>query len=46
MGDMNEPMILGCLAAVEAALRRLGIPVGDGGLAAAIDRLSQPASPV
>ena len=46
MGDMNEPMILGCLAAVEAALRRLDVPLGDGGLPAAIDWLSRPADTV
>jgi len=42
MGDMNEPMILGCLGAVEAALKRLNVPVGSGGVQAAIDWLAQP----
>ncbi len=43
MGDMNEPMILGCLGAVEAALKRLGMPLGEGGIGAAVDWLSHPA---
>jgi len=30
MGDLNEPMILGTLAAVEMALTRAGIPHGNG----------------
>ncbi len=42
MGDMNVPMILGCLGAVEAALRRLEIPIEEGGLQAAIDWLAVP----
>lgn len=42
MGDMNEPMILGCLGAVEAALKRLDVPIGAGGMQAAIDWLAQP----
>ncbi|WP_425404751.1 pyridoxal-phosphate-dependent aminotransferase family protein [Hwanghaeella sp.] len=42
MGDMNEPMILGCLASVEAALKRLEVPIGSGGVQAAIDWLAQP----
>jgi len=36
LGDMNAPMILGCLAGVEAALRVQRIPVGNGALDAAI----------
>ncbi|MGH7045822.1 MAG: pyridoxal-phosphate-dependent aminotransferase family protein [Stellaceae bacterium] len=39
MGDLNEPMILGSLAAVEMALKLAGIPHGRGGLAAAMDYL-------
>jgi len=39
MGDLNEPMILGALAAVEMALELTGIPHGKGGLAAAMDYL-------
>jgi alanine-glyoxylate transaminase/serine-glyoxylate transaminase/serine-pyruvate transaminase len=32
LGDMNEPMILGCLGGVEAALRVLRVPHGRGAL--------------
>jgi alanine-glyoxylate transaminase/serine-glyoxylate transaminase/serine-pyruvate transaminase len=42
MGDINEPMILGSLAAVETVLRRMGIAVGPGALDAAIASLSTP----
>lgn len=40
MGDLNEPMILGCLAGVEAALQVCGIPHGRGGTQSAIDHLA------
>ncbi len=40
MGDLNEPMILGTLAAVEMSLRRTGIPHGKGGVEAAMDWLA------
>ncbi len=40
MGDINEPMILGALAAVETALRRAGTPHGAGGVDAAIEVLA------
>jgi alanine-glyoxylate transaminase/serine-glyoxylate transaminase/serine-pyruvate transaminase len=40
LGDLNEPMILGTLAAVELALDRSGIPRGRGGLDAAIASLA------
>ena len=40
LGDLNEPMILGTLAAVELALRRCGIAHGAGGLEAAIESLT------
>lgn len=40
LGSLNEPMILGCLAAVETALLRRGIAHGAGGLRAAIERLA------
>ena len=36
LGDMNPPMVLGCLAGVEAALRVQGIACGGGALDAAI----------
>jgi alanine-glyoxylate transaminase / serine-glyoxylate transaminase / serine-pyruvate transaminase len=39
MGDLNEPMILGSLAAVEMALELTGVPYGKGGVAAAMDYL-------
>jgi alanine-glyoxylate transaminase/serine-glyoxylate transaminase/serine-pyruvate transaminase len=39
MGDLNEPMILGALAAVEMALELTGVPHGKGGVAAAMDYL-------
>ncbi len=39
MGDLNEPMVLGALAGVEAALKVLAIPHRDGGVTAAIDYL-------
>lgn len=35
MGDLNEPMILGALAAVEMSLALAGVPHGEGGVAAA-----------
>ena len=40
LGDMNAPMVLGCLAGVEAAMAVQGIPYG-GGMDAAIRRLAQ-----
>ena len=40
LGDLNEPMILGTLAATELALRHLGVPHGAGGLEAAIESLA------
>lgn len=40
MGDLNEPMILGALAAVEAALGLHAIPHGEGGVTAAIASLT------
>jgi alanine-glyoxylate transaminase / serine-glyoxylate transaminase / serine-pyruvate transaminase len=39
MGDLNEPMILGAIAAVEMALELTGVPHGKGGGAAAMDYL-------
>lgn len=39
MGDINEPMILGSLAAVELVLRRHGIPLGNGAVDAAVASL-------
>jgi alanine-glyoxylate transaminase/serine-glyoxylate transaminase/serine-pyruvate transaminase len=40
LGDINEPMILGCLAGLEAALRHQHIPIGNGALDCAIAALS------
>ena len=41
LGDMNPAMILGALAGVEAAMRVQGVPVGRGGLDAAVACLAQ-----
>jgi len=41
MGDLNEPMILGALAAVEMTLGILGVPHGKGGVDAAMEYLAQ-----
>ena len=41
LGDMNPPMVLGCLAGVEAALRVRGVACGSGALDAAIRCLAQ-----
>lgn len=41
LGDLNEPMVLGCLGAVETALIELGIPHGRGGLDAAVRHLAK-----
>jgi alanine-glyoxylate transaminase/serine-glyoxylate transaminase/serine-pyruvate transaminase len=40
LGDMNEAMILGCLAGIEAAMRVQGIPFGGGGIDAAVAALT------
>ena len=39
LGDMNEAMLLGCLAGVEAALQAEGIAAGRGGVDAAVRSL-------
>ena len=39
LGDLNEAMILGCLAGVQAAMRVQGIAHGSGGVEAAIASL-------
>jgi alanine-glyoxylate transaminase/serine-glyoxylate transaminase/serine-pyruvate transaminase len=41
LGDMNEPMILGALAGIEAAMRVQKIPYGDQGMSAAIAYLAE-----
>jgi alanine-glyoxylate transaminase / serine-glyoxylate transaminase / serine-pyruvate transaminase len=39
LGDLNEPMILGALAAIEMALELTGVPHGKGGVDAAMEYL-------
>ena len=39
LGDLNEPMVLGALAAVEMALAITGVPHGKGGVTAAMEYL-------
>lgn len=46
MGDLNEPMILGALAGVEAGLRVCGVPHRPGGVTAAIELLARTAAPL
>jgi alanine-glyoxylate transaminase/serine-glyoxylate transaminase/serine-pyruvate transaminase len=41
MGDMNEAMVLGCLAGVEAAMRVQGLSVGAGGVQRAVEFLAR-----
>ncbi|HXZ47596.1 MAG TPA: hypothetical protein VEG27_01175, partial [Usitatibacter sp.] len=43
MGDLNEPMLLGSLAAIELALAEAGVPHARGGVEAAMDALRAPA---
>ena len=43
MGDLNEPMLLGALAAIELALADAGVPHVRGGVDAAMDALRAPA---
>jgi alanine-glyoxylate transaminase/serine-glyoxylate transaminase/serine-pyruvate transaminase len=43
MGDLNEPMLLGSLAAIELALEETGVPHARGGVAAAMESLRAPA---
>ena len=40
LGDLNEPMVLGALSAVEMALRVNDVPHGKGGVDAAMDYLA------
>ena len=40
IGDLNEPMVLGALGAVEMSLRAQSVPHGRGGVAAAMDVLA------
>jgi alanine-glyoxylate transaminase/serine-glyoxylate transaminase/serine-pyruvate transaminase len=41
LGDVNEPMILGCLAGLELAFIELGIPHGTHGVRAAAEHLAR-----
>ena len=41
LGDLNEPMILGTLGAVELSLRANQVPHGKGGVEAAMDFLAE-----
>ena len=45
MGDLNEPMLLGSLAAIELALGEAGVPHSAGGVAAAMASLAQKTAP-
>ena len=40
LGDLNEPMLLGAIAAVEMTLELVGIPYGKGGVNAAMAYLA------
>ena len=44
LGDLNEPMILGTLAAVEMSLKLNGVPHAPGGVDAAMAFLAEPAA--
>jgi alanine-glyoxylate transaminase / serine-glyoxylate transaminase / serine-pyruvate transaminase len=41
LGDLNEPMLLGALAAVEMGMRIEGVPHGRGGVEAAMTFLAE-----
>ncbi len=45
MGDLNEPMLLGALAAIELALVDAGVPHARGGIDAAMDSLRAHVAP-
>ena len=45
MGDLNEPMVLGSLAAIELALAEAGVPHARGGVEVAMDSLRSPVAP-
>ena len=44
LGDLNVPMLLGALGAVEASLRACRVPIGTGGLEVATTMLSEVSS--
>ena len=43
LGDLNEPMVLGSIAAVEMALELTGVPHGRGAVQAAMEYLAETA---
>jgi alanine-glyoxylate transaminase/serine-glyoxylate transaminase/serine-pyruvate transaminase len=43
LGDLNEPMVLGTLGAVEMSLRLANVPIAERGLNAALDFLTESA---
>ena len=43
LGDLNEPMVLGAIAAVEMALDLTGVPHGKGAVSAAMEYLAETA---
>ncbi|MGD9755843.1 MAG: alanine--glyoxylate aminotransferase family protein, partial [Acidimicrobiia bacterium] len=45
LGALNEPMILGVLAALEGALPECGVPITEGGVVTAIGGLRAPTAP-
>jgi len=44
MGDLNEPMLLGALGAIDLALATVGMPDALGGVPAAVDALRAPSA--
>jgi alanine-glyoxylate transaminase/serine-glyoxylate transaminase/serine-pyruvate transaminase len=44
MGDINEPMLLGALAAIELSLAEANVPHARGGVEAAMESLRAPAT--
>ena len=45
MGDLNEPMVIGTLGAIELALADAGVPHARGGVDAAMESLRALAAP-
>ncbi len=43
LGDLNEPMVLGTLGAIEMSLKINGVPHGRGGVDAAMEFLADAA---
>jgi alanine-glyoxylate transaminase/serine-glyoxylate transaminase/serine-pyruvate transaminase len=40
LGDLNEPMLLGCLATTELAMKTAGVPFAAGGVDTVIKSLA------